>query len=216
MHASLPIAVTRHATASPAAIDLTHIFDPEVQLAQWLRPVDTVISDWLETHVDALGCGFRQSLARGARPDLGGLPPGPGRDALADDLSMLVDMLRELLDADRVGVRLEVVRKAMCPRLHVDRVGVRMLCTYRGEGTEWVDETHVDRRFLGAAAGGASDECSGLLNPGHRIESIPPFAVALLKGSLWQGNAGRGIVHRSPVVARPPRVLVALDAGWDC
>lgn len=50
--------------------------------------------------------------------------------------------------------------------------------------------------------------------PGHRIESIPPFSVVLLKGSLWQGNGCRGIVHRSPAVALPPRVLVALDAGW--
>ena len=41
-----------------------------------------------------------------------------------------------------------------------------------------------------------------------------PDAVALLKGSLWQGNAGRGIVHRSPAVSQPPRILVALDAGW--
>ncbi len=103
---------------------------------------------------------------------------------------------------------------AMCPRLHVDRVGIRMLCTYRGPGTEWVDDAAVDRRFLGAASGGKPDEVSGLLRPGHRIERVPPFAVALLKGSLWQGNGGRGIVHRSPGVGEGLRVLVALDAGW--
>lgn len=67
-----------------------------------------------------------------------------------------------------------------------------------------------------AASGGQPDETSGLLLPGHRIETIPPFAVALLKGSLWQGNGGRGIVHRSPAVAadEAPRVLLAMDAGW--
>jgi hypothetical protein len=112
---------------------------------------------------------------------------------------------------------LEVVGKAMCPRLHVDRVGVRLLCTYRGPGTEWVDDASVDRHFLGAASGGQPDETSGLLLAGHRVEVIPPFAVALLKGSLWQGNDGRGIVHRSPGIAaeQAPRVLLAMDAGWE-
>ena len=123
-------------------------------------------------------------------------------------------MLGDLLDAPSIGLRLEVIRQAMCPRLHVDRVGIRMLCTYRGAGTEWVEERDVDRRFLGAGAGGLPDDASGLLRAGYRIESIPPYTVALLKGTLWQGNAGRGIVHRSPAVPYPPRVLVALDAGW--
>jgi len=45
---------------------------------------------------------------------------------------------------------------------------------------------------------------------------IPPFAVALLKGSLWQGNGGRGVIHRSPAVTpgETPRVLLAMDADW--
>ena len=71
-----------------------------------------------------------------------------------------------------------------------------VLCTYRGPGTEWVDDAYIDRRFLGAGANGQPDASSGLRLPGHRIESIDPFHVALLKGSLWQGNAGRGIGDR--------------------
>jgi hypothetical protein len=197
-------------------LGLTRIFDAEIQLAQWRRPADPVIADWLDEHASDLGSGLRQTLAPGQQPDLGRLPAGPGRDALADDIALLADMLAELLDATTIGYRLEVVGKAMCPRLHVDRVGIRLLCTYRGPGTQWVEDASVVRRFLGAASGGQPDEVSGLLLAGHRIESIPPFAVALLKGSLWQGNDGRGIVHRSPAVAveQAPRVLLAMDAGW--
>lgn len=197
-------------------LGLTRIFAPEIQLAQWRRPADPIITDWLNEHASNLGSGLRQTLAPGQQPDLGRLPAGAGREALADDIALLADMLAELLDATTIGYRLEVVGKAMCPRLHVDRVGIRMLCTYRGPGTEWVEDASVDRRFLGAASGGQPDEVSGLLLAGHSIESIPPFAVALLKGSLWQGNDGRGIVHRSPAVAadEAPRVLLAMDAGW--
>ena len=197
------------------ALALTQIFEADIQLAMWRRPVDEHIAGWLEQHATALGTGFRQILPAGQTPDLSRLPGGAGRTALAQDIALLGDMLGELLDAPTIGIRLEVIRQAMCPRLHVDHVGIRLLCTYRGNGTEWVDSSSVDRRFLGAAGAGKPDESSGLLSPGHRIESIPPFSVALLKGSLWQGNAGGGIVHRSPPVAQPPRVLLALDASWD-
>lgn len=216
MNAPLP----RHATRSCAIADdplgLTRIFDPEIQLAQWRRPAEPVIADWLSTHASDLGSGLRQTLTPGEQPDLNRLPPGDGRDALAADIVLLADMLAELLDATNIGYRIEVVGKAMCPRLHVDRVGIRLLCTYRGPGTEWVEDASVDRRFFGAASGGQPDDTSGLLMAGHRIEVIPPFAVALLKGSLWQDNDGRGIVHRSPAIAveQAPRVLLAMDAGW--
>ncbi|MDD3327842.1 MAG: DUF1826 domain-containing protein [Zoogloea sp.] len=209
-----PSALTSCASIDGDALGLTRIFDPDIQISQWRRPVDTLITRWLEAHLGVLGSGFRQTLSPGQTPDLHHWPAGPGREALADDLRLLADMLGELLDAPAIGLRMEIVRRAMCPRLHVDRVGVRMLCTYRGLGTEWVEDASVDRRFLGAASGGRPDEVSGLLRPGHRIESVPLFAVALLKGSLWQGNGGRGIVHRSPAVGEGPRVLVALDAGW--
>lgn len=217
MNAPLP----HHATSNCAIADdplvLTRIFDPEIQLAQWRRPAKPVIADWLAAHANDLGSGLRQTLTPGQPPDLGRLPAGAGRDALTADIALLAEMFGELLDAASIGFRLEVVGKAMCPRLHVDRVGIRLLCTYRGPGTGWVEDASVDRRFLGAASGGQPDETSGLLLAGHRIEAIAPFAVALLKGSLWQGNGGRGIVHRSPAVAaeQAPRVLLAMDAGWE-
>lgn len=217
MNAALPRQVIRSCAIADDPLGLTRIFDPEIQLAQWQRPAEPIITDWLAAHAGDLGSGLRQVLTPGQRPDLGRLPPGDGRDALAADIALQAEILGELLDAASIGFRLEVVGKAMCPRLHVDRVGIRLLCTYRGPGTEWVEDASVDRRFLGAASGGQPDETSGLLLPGHRIEAIPPFVVALLKGSLWQGNGGRGVVHRSPAIpeGQRPRVLVALDVGWS-
>ena len=216
MNAPLPPTATSCAAIAEQVLDLTRIFDPEIQLAQWRRSVDGAIADWLNSHADDVGSGCRQILAPGKPPDLARLPSGAGCDALAADIALLAEMLAELLDARSIGLRLEVVGQAMCPRLHVDRVGIRLLCTYRGSGTEWVDDVAVDRGRLGAGARGLPDESSGLLGPGSRIEVIPPFAVALLKGSLWQGNGGRGVIHRSPAVTpgETPRVLLAMDADW--
>ena len=216
MNAPLPHHATSNCAIADDPLGLTHIFDPEIQLAQWRRPTEPLVVDWLAAHASDLGSGLRQMLTPGQQPDLGHLPAGAGRNALTADIALLAEMLCELLDAESIGFRLEVAGKAMCPRLHVDRVGIRLLCTYRGPGTEWVEDASVDRRFLGAASGGQPDETSGLLLAGHRIEAIPPFAVALLKGNLWQGNVGRGILHRSPAAAteQAPRILLAMDAGW--
>ena len=205
-----------HAVSSPQLNDLPRIFDPAVQLAIWQRPVDPLIGGYLDASLADLGSGVRQQLKPGESPDLSRLPAGDGRDALNTDITLLADILAELLDAKTIGLRLEVIGKAMCPRLHVDRLGIRLLCTYRGPGSEWVDDEGVDRSRLGVGANGLPDESSGLLGPSSRIEVIPPFAVALLKGSLWQGNGGRGVIHRSPAVApsEAPRILLAMDAGW--
>jgi len=104
----------------------------------------------------------------------------------------------------------------MCPRFHIDRVGIRMLCTYRGPGTEWLDDRYADRTFLGSNALTEMYTGSGLILDQAAIHSAPTFAVVLLKGSLWQGNAGKGVIHRSPQIEDgSSRVLVAMDAIWN-
>jgi hypothetical protein len=59
------------------------------------------------------------------------------------------------------------------------------------------------------------DVASGLMRSQQVGRSVAG-EVLLLKGSLWQGNAGRGAVHRSPAVdGDVPRVMLALDALWE-
>jgi len=207
-------AVARCAEAS----DLAAIFDDAVQIAVLPRAEHAVITDYLTQCAAAgtLGSGLRIILRPGDWPDLSGLPEQPGRSALADDLAALVELYGDLLGCESVGLRLEIVRRAMCPRFHVDHVGIRMLCTYRGPGTEWLDEHCADRAFLGEHNDGLPDEFSGMIRDPAGIHAVPPCAIVLLKGDLWQGNAGRGIIHRSPRVPEDQslRVLVAIDAIW--
>lgn len=202
--------------------DLAAIFGETVQIAVLPRAVDAAIAGYLAQALlsGRMGSGFRTVLRVGQYSDRSGLldlPDLPGRDLLADDLAALAELHGDLLGCDAVGLRLEVIERAMCPRFHVDRVGIRMLCTYRGPGTEWLDEAAADRDYLGARSGGLPDEASGLIRDPLGVHAVPPFAVALLKGNLWQGNAGRGVIHRSPAVhvEQAPRVLVAIDAIWD-
>ncbi len=137
--------------------------------------------------------------------------PGPlmsqmaGLPRLAEEVHFWTEVLAELTGCELVGVRLTRLEAAMCPRFHVDRVTVRVVSTFAGNGTEYLAEEDVDRRWLGHAARGVSDEASGLMRPGARIRRAEASDVVLLKGEAWPKNAGRGAVHRSPAASAASR-----------
>ena len=117
-----------------------------------------------------------------------------------------------LLDIERVGLRLTVLDRAMCPRFHVDRVPCRLVCTYSGVTSEWLPHDLVDRSKLGEGNNGQPDADSGLFQSEENINRLKIGDVALLKGELWEGNENAGLVHRSPQVSTgDKRFLLTLD-----
>ncbi|WP_082081340.1 DUF1826 domain-containing protein [Methylocucumis oryzae] len=136
-----------------------------------------------------------------------------GYSAWLGDVAHLTTAFCELFDRQQVGLRLRTLDKAMCPRFHVDRVPVRMVCSYGGLGTEWLPEHAVDRTRLGMGNGGLPDYSSGLITASTEMQTMPAYAVALMKGELWEGNENQGLVHRSPspTEQQPRRLLLTLD-----
>lgn len=196
-------------------LGLLDIFEPARQVVVVEREPCGEIEAYLDAAVDTMGKGFRVSLEAGSPFPLQWLLALPGREALATDMDFLIEAYSDLLGCPAVGVRLEVMRRPMCPRFHVDHTGIRLLCTYRGPGTEWLEESCADRSRLGSVAAGRQDEASGIVRNPDGIHRTPPWALTLLKGSRWHGNTGRGAIHRSPsVAAEGHRVLLALDALW--
>ena len=131
---------------------------------------------------------------------------------LSNDITLLVDMFCCLFDLKQAGLRLTVLDRAMCPRFHVDRIPCRLVTTYQGIATEWLNHAIVDRTKLGAGNQGKSDEQSGLFNNLEDINRLTEGDVALLKGEHWDETQGAGLVHRSPPVsADERRLLLTLD-----
>lgn len=190
--------------------DLTRIFVPEIQVCVHSPPGSP----------DLLGAlaGLRASVWSGLRavvrldadgvPDIAALPLPPPltHSALRRELAFLLELYGDLLGCEAIGLRVERLERAMCPGWHVDRTGIRLLCTWCGPGTEWLDDPRIDPRGLPGTAAGAP-----------ATGQAQPFDILLLKGSAWQGNAAGGAIHRSPQVDQGsgPRILVALDALWD-
>jgi len=201
-------------------LEMLDIFEHGRQIKVIDRPVNHNITQYLNAVAPKLASGFKYAVNAGQATSAklladNVLPIQAGRDAFLADLDCLSDLYFDLIDSPQLSLRIEVLNTAMCPKFHVDKTGIRMLCTYQGQGTQWLDDEYADRTKLGMASGKLDDSQSGLILNLQAVHVVPTFAVALLKGSLWQGNHMRGIIHRSPsVLDNSPRVLLAIDAIW--
>ena len=187
---------------------LTEFFREDVNLAVWQRKPDATYTAFVKTFLEQAGSLQRfVSIEAGETAD-NILPEWandlPGAADWLSDVNTVIDMFRCLFEPSAVGVRLHVLTGTMCPRFHVDRVPARLLLTYSGKGTEWLTEDQVIR---GAEGTRLPDQTARA----EEIQVIPTEAVAILKGELWEGNEGFGLVHRSPDPENIPRLVLALD-----
>jgi hypothetical protein len=182
-----------------------------VNLAVWQRRLAPQVEDFTglllarpQEVAESLHIEMAADEALCMPPLLAGLTDFHGHAAFIADISWLVQAYACLLDARRIGLRLRSLSKPMCPRFHVDHVPLRLISTYSGVASEWLEEGGMDRRSLGDAQ--AEPQMGG------RIQQLQAGWVALAKGEKWRGNEGAGLIHRSPTP--PPgerRLLLTLD-----
>lgn len=177
---------------------LTEALHDGVNMAVWQRRLPAHIEDFARVLL-SLGQPLGESLTLELKADgevapLHGLAAGyadlQGHAGFVADVAWLIGAYACLLDARRVGMRLQVLDGAMCPRFHVDHVPLRLITTYAGPASEWL----------------ASPQAS-------EVQQLASGDVALLKGEKWLGNEGAGLVHRSPQLPEGERRLI-LTLDW--
>lgn len=188
--------------ADPAPDALTQIYQSDCQLAIWQRPLPAKVAVYVralvqqEHHIN-----LRDVLPSAAVTQVLGaaLPKLPGRDDFVADVQQLADMFACLFELNYLGLRLASLQTAMCPRFHVDQVPCRLVTTYHGPGTHWLNGSQ--RQLL--ARGGQELE---------QWQQLVAGEVALLKGEGWEDNNGQGLWHRSPALpAGCRRLFLSLD-----
>ena len=112
--------------------------------------------------------------------------------ALYADVKTLAERFAETTGSPVIKLRLEHVTDDSCRKFHVDHVGMRLLCTYIGPATEWIDITGKVRR-------------------------MSPMDVGLFKGAKFSAPGPR-IRHRSPPLSHLPpdrrsRLVLCIDQG---
>jgi hypothetical protein len=197
-------------TRGQTPLALSDILEDGVNLALWQRQLPLHIAEFAALVV-ALDEPLAEALVieldrEDSAPNLQGLAPRcrdlEGYDGFIADVSWLISAFACLLGARRIGVRLRLLDRAMCPRFHVDHVPVRLITTYAGVGSQWLREGVMDRRRLSQPDA----------EPTEHIEQILCGEVALLKGTKWHGNEDHGLIHRSPALkANERRLILTLD-----
>ena len=190
-------------------VDFAAIYDEDVEIVSVKRPG----ANFCETLSNRLIRSRQVPELRWIQPvdDLAAparvLPAtidGEIHSVLLDQISEAGELLGELVECERVGVRLETLNGPMCPRFHVDHIPCRMLITLSGVGTEWISNNDVDWVVF--------DDLETMAPPvqeNRQIRRLTTGHWSLLKGGAWQDHF-RGVVHRSPHGVGE-RLLLALD-----
>lgn len=81
----------------PELADLVEIFEPGVQVCAWQREIDPDIDAYLAGLHQTGEVQVLETVSPATEPKPGCLPAGPGRASLIDDLSLLREVVCELL-----------------------------------------------------------------------------------------------------------------------
>ena len=124
-------------------------------------------------------------------------PSGSERDRFVDDVAALADIFAGVMRAHWLRLRFDVVTTNACRKFHIDAVTARLVCTYRGTGTQY-----------GISTDGAEPD---------RIFTVPTGAPIVLRGTLWPENPYTGLLHRSPPIegTGETRLVMVLDPVND-
>ena len=184
--------------------DLSAIHHPGCAAVIWRRDMPATVGDtFAAMETDRLPCAriiLRPDAVRETMAVLCDDTDAQDGDAMAwlvEDVAALADRFTALTGAPHLRLRLEIVTGDSCRKFHVDSVLARLICTYRGTGTQY-----------GVSTDGAEPA---------RVFTVPTGAPVLLRGTLWPGDAPSGLLHRSPPITGTgeTRLLLVLDPIFD-
>jgi len=189
------------------------IYQSEINIAIWQRKLAATLKNSVKTFL-TLNPVFQTKMILTPQDALSRVSESFNNNMaeVSEDIAELVDMFCYLFELKEVAMRLKVLDQAMCPKFHVDRVPCRLVTTYQSKASEWLPHEVLDHTKLGWNSNELPDSESGLYQSESAIQQLGCGDVALLKGTLWDGNENMGLVHRSPVVpVNEKRLVLTLD-----
>lgn len=178
--------------------------DAACAAALWNRTLPAEVTTWLaeldtaklpDARVIVQTHAVRQIVAHLC--EIAQMPDVPQRAWLIDDIDMLAQRFASLMKAPYLRARLQTVTTNACRRFHLDAITGRLVCTYRGTGTQY-----------GTSVNGEDPE---------QIFTTPTGAPILLRGSLWPAKPETCLLHRSPPIegTGETRLVLVLDPIFD-
>ena len=185
---------------------LQRIADPGIAAAIWQRTLDQRFQTWInalpddhlpDLRIQSHVAHVQVSLLEACRDK--GLEVGPDLTMLSADAAALAGQFARIMVVDDLLIRFDVSDDVMCPRFHQDNVSARLLCTYRGLGTEFVSKDAIDKN--------SEDP--------NVIGRMTTGAVGVFRGKKWPSEETCALMHRSPSLepGLGARMLLVIDAA---
>ncbi len=200
--------ILREAAVGVAVVDEPEALDvfrqPGVAATIWRRQPLQAFQQW----IDELDPARLPSTRIILRPDKvheavslvceqAGLRQSAERNLLVEDICALAGIFAGMMDVPFLRLRLDVIRSDACRKFHIDAVTARLICTYRGLGTQY-----------GVSADGSEP---------RRVFTVATGAPVLLRGTKWPDPPKSGLLHRSPPIegSRMTRLVLVIDPITD-
>ena len=169
----------------------------------WDRQIPVNIQDWLNKVDPKLIPSFRQIFHKNEinkhinKIFKNSLIKQKETEWLVQDIIRLSRLFSNLMNVDYLRLRMEVVSTNSCRKFHIDAVKSRLICTYRGQGTQY-----------GMSMDG---------NDPEKFKTTPTGSPILLRGTLWIDDNSRLILHRSPPIegTGETRFVFVIDPVFD-
>ena len=128
---------------------------------------------------------------------ISGMPACVQREMLIDDIAALANVFADINQTMFLRLRLEAITGNACSKFHIDAVTTRLVCTYRGPGTQYC-----------FSADGTNSS---------NIFDVPTSSPIVMRGTLWPTKERSGFLHRSPPIegSGKTRLLLVLDPISD-
>ena len=186
----------------PASLET--FLKPGCAAAIWRRQMPTNVQHWLDQcDPSTLPSGRvvlpATAVAQKVRDwcNASGLSSSYERKWLEDDVTALAARFSDLMSAEYLRLRLDVITTNACRKFHIDAITARLVCTFRGTGTQY-----------------------GISRDGEepaRVFTVNRGAPILLRGTLWPQQPPSGLLHRSPPIegTGETRLVLVLDPVFD-
>jgi len=177
---------------------------PQYTASIWRRPAVPVFQKWIEgLSPDQLPSARLVLKPLAVRPALeqvfddAGAADEQERRVLIDDIAKLAIQFCDLMDAPFTRLRLDRVSGNGCSKFHIDNIVARLVCTYRGTGTQY-----------GVSENGAQP---------NRVFTVATGDPMVMCGTKWPDKEGVKLLHRSPPIEGlgETRLVLVLDPIFD-
>tara|TARA_Y100000589_G_scaffold249743_1_gene237837 strand:- start:601 stop:1203 length:603 start_codon:yes stop_codon:yes gene_type:complete len=172
-------------------------------ISNYIDNVLEELTSFMHTFNDGIDSGMLHNLLDQHLPDG---PIADEKKILIDDILRLATLFEATTKSGKIKIQFEIVTTDMCRLFHADYYRQRLLCTYLGPGTEWLDHSNVNRHALGKGSN------NNIVKDETAINRANTFDVLILKGQNY-GEGELAVVHRSPPIMRynKMRILLKID-----